>query len=77
MLGILHSPWGGSSSLEVTPKISIQVIPSADIFHKYGSNEPFTITLEATLHPPSNETLTALIFENLLHPNSTPSSEMA
>ncbi|KAJ5788733.1 hypothetical protein N7457_003723 [Penicillium paradoxum] len=53
-------------------QINLNVITSSTILHKYGSDTPFTLTLEATLPDSTNtpnKPLTILTFGTLLEPN--------
>ncbi|OQE40166.1 hypothetical protein PENCOP_c006G01055 [Penicillium coprophilum] len=69
MANIFQQVFGESPSPPT--QININVTTSSTTLHKHGSNEPFTLTLEATL-PESTDTpnkpLTILTFDTLLDP---------
>ncbi|KAJ5360452.1 hypothetical protein N7517_009643 [Penicillium concentricum] len=70
MANLLQQVFGESPSPPT--KININVTTSSTTLHKHGSNNPFTLTLEATLPESANtptKPLTILTFDTLLDPN--------
>jgi len=63
----------GESPLPPPTQIIIKVTASSATLHKYGSKDPFTLTIEANLPEfgnASNKPLTILTFDTLLDPSS-------